>query len=226
MKTQKTLLLLLIPAFFYAQQMTYTQWEEEALTNKRMLPKYGNLPKSEGEIKADEEFLKAAIELDSTAEKASAHMIELGFSYLYRDTKTAMYRFNQAYLLDSTNTDIYWGYGAVYFILNRIDLARKQYEEGLALDPENTRILTDYGTTYLSEYLNTNNASLLDKAISIMSRSYVKDPTNQNTSYKLSSCFLMRNDCENALKFFKACESFGGDPITEEFKLEIKSRCQ
>lgn len=60
-----------------------------------------------------------------------------------------MYRFNQAFLLDSTNSDIYWGYGAVYFMLNRLDLAREQYKTGLNMDPENTRILTDYGTSYM-----------------------------------------------------------------------------
>tara|TARA_R110002049_G_scaffold16035_1_gene64793 strand:+ start:3414 stop:4094 length:681 start_codon:yes stop_codon:yes gene_type:complete len=226
MKEIKLILLLIIPVAIFGQQMTYEEWEKEALTNKRLLPKYGNIPKSKGELKADKEFLKTAIELDTTAEKASAHMIDLGFKYLYNDTKTAMYRFNQAYLLDSTNSDIYWGYGAIYFMLNRLDLAREQYKKGLEVNPENTRILTDYGTTYMSEYFKTQNSSLLDRAISIMARSYVKDPTNQNTSYKLSTCYLLRNDCENALKFYKACMSFGGDPVTDEFKAEIKKRCK
>jgi len=225
MKKIKLILLLLLPVTIYAQQMTYDQWEKEAQTNKRLLPKYGNLPKSKGELKADKEFLATAIELDTTAEKASAHMIDLGFQYLYRDMKTAMYRFNQAYLLDSTNSDIYWGFGAIYFMLNRLDLAREQYEQGLKVDPSNTRILTDLGTTYMSEYFANQNSGSLDKAISILSKSYTKDPTNQNTSYKLSTCFLMKNDCENALKLYEACMSLGGAPVTDEFKKEIENRC-
>jgi len=226
MKKLKLVILFLFPTILYGQQMTHEQWEKEAMTNKRLLPKYGNLPKSEGELKADKEFLVKAIELDTTAEKAAAHMIDLGFQYLYQDMKTAMYRFNQAYLLDSTNSDIYWGYGAIYFMLNRLDLAREQYEQGLAVDPANTRIITDYGTTYMSEYFANQNNSALEKAISMLSKSYTIDPTNQNTSYKLSSCYLMRNDCENAVKFYKACISFGGDPVTQEFKNEIEKRCK
>ncbi len=226
MKKLNLILLFIIPVTIYGQQITYEEWEKEALTNKRLLPKYGDIPKSEGELKADNEFLKTAIKLDTTAEKAAAHMIDLGFKYLYKDTKKAMYRFNQAYLLDSMNSDIYWGYGAIYFMHNKLELAREQYKIGLEIDPENSRILTDYGTTYMSEYFATQNTSLLDRAISMMSRSYVKDPTNQNTSYKLSSCFLMRNDCENAKKFYEACMSYGGDPVTKEFKAEINKRCK
>jgi Tfp pilus assembly protein PilF len=226
MKKLKFILLFLVPTMIYGQQMTFDQWEKEALTDKRLLPKYGNISKSKGEYKADKEFLAKAIELDTTAEKASKHMIDLGFQYLYRDMKTAMYRFNQAYLLDSTNSDIYWGFGAIYFMLNRLDLAREQYEHGLKIDPSNTRILTDFGTTYMSEYFANQNSASLDKAISILSLSYSKDPTNQNTSYKLSSCFLMKNDCENAIKFYEACMSLGGNPVTEVFKNEIEKRCK
>ena len=35
-----------------------------------------------------------------------------------------MYRFNQAYLLDSTNTDIYWGFGGVYMTLGDFENAK------------------------------------------------------------------------------------------------------
>jgi tetratricopeptide (TPR) repeat protein len=226
MKYLVTLFILILSISIYGQQMTLIQWEKEAATNKRMIPKYGNIKKNQDEIEADNKFLENAIRIDTTAEKASAHFIDLGFQYLYRDIKTAMYRFNQAFLLDSTNSDIYWGYGAIYFSLNNLELARIQYKEGLGLDPNNSRIMTDLGTTYMSEYFATQNSNLLDKAISTMSLSYVKDRTNQNTMYKLSSCYLMRNDCENALKFFDACMSFGGDPVTEEYKVEIAKRCK
>ena len=87
--------------------------------------------------------------------EASNHMIGLGFQYLNRgDIKTAMYRFNQAYLLNSENSNIYWGYGAVYMALGKFDLSREQYEAGLKIDKKNEKILIDYGTTYLGEFYN------------------------------------------------------------------------
>lgn len=83
------------------------KWNDKALLDKRILPKYGNQPKTEEEKKANLEFIKTALEKDSTIRKASEHLMRVGFEYLNkRDLKTAMYRFNQAYLLDSTSTDI------------------------------------------------------------------------------------------------------------------------
>src|SRR5689334_14267369 len=102
--------LFFVPTIF-GQQPTWDDWEKESLSNKRLLPKYGQQPKTNDEKKADEAFVKEIIEKEQfkgDRRAASDHLIRLGFNYLYReDLKTAMYRFNQAYLLDSTNTDIY-----------------------------------------------------------------------------------------------------------------------
>ena len=107
MKQLFTLTIALLSLTSYGQQITSDQWDKEATANKRLLPKYGNLPKTDNEKKADQELLIEVLKKDSTHKKGSDHMIQLGFTYLYRgDLKTAMYRFNQAYLLDSTNTDI------------------------------------------------------------------------------------------------------------------------
>jgi cytochrome c-type biogenesis protein CcmH/NrfG len=98
-------------------QPSFDTWEAESKTNKRLLPRYGYLPKTQEEIKSDSDYIKQMMTLPQfkTRREASNHLIGLGFQYYYRqDLKTAMYRFNQAYLLDSTNTDIFWGYGAIY----------------------------------------------------------------------------------------------------------------
>src|SRR5436190_9598559 len=110
-----------------------------------------------------------------TRRQASNHLIELGFQYYYRpDFKTAMYRFNQAYLLDSTNTDIFWGYGAIYMTLGDYKKAQQEYLEGLSVNSQNTHLLTDYGTYFMNQYyvlqpVNDKDASRnLDSAISFL----------------------------------------------------------
>src|SRR5690606_616546 len=149
MKNILTLVITFFALTTFGQQMTSEQWEEEAKTNIRLLPKYGHIPKTEEQQKLDQKFIDETVQQekfkgDRTA--ASNHMISLGFNYLYRgDVKTAMYRFNQAYLLDSLNNDIYWGYGAVYMTLGNYEKAKQQYEEGLSINPSNTHLLTDYG---------------------------------------------------------------------------------
>jgi tetratricopeptide (TPR) repeat protein len=212
-------LFILYSATVMAQQMTLSQWNEEAKTNIRCLPKYGHVEKTAGQLEADSEFIQVALPRFATKRLASEHLIDLGFKYLYHDVKTAMYRFNQAYLLDSTNSDIYWGYGAVYMILEDYSRAKEQYEEGLLQDSVNTRILTDCGTYFMTQ-------GLPDSAIKYMSRSYRLDSTNQNTLFKLSAYYYYKEDCKNAVYYYERCKSLGGQPITKEFEDALHAKCK
>jgi tetratricopeptide (TPR) repeat protein len=159
-------------------------------------------------------------------------MIDLGFKYLYRgDIKTAMYRFNQAYLMDNKNSNIYWGFGAVYMSFGKFDLSREQYEEGLKLDDKNDNILIDYGTTYLGEFYNnyqtdsTKANKYLDNAIEKLLKAYSFNPKNTNSSYKLSICYLYKNDCSKANKYLEISEKLGNPNITTDFKNELEEKC-
>ncbi len=216
-------------------QSTYQEWAAQAETNIRLKPKYGNVKKTKEQQEIDRDFVEQTMKssrYNGDKTLASNQMIEVGFQYLYKgDLKTAMYRFNQAFLLDSGNTDIYWGFGAIYMALSNLEKAKEQYDEGLKLDPKNPHLLTDYGTYYLLKYYEVEKSAKatakahLGKAIEKLTVSYGIDPKDQNTLYKLSGCYLLNNDCPNARKFYKLCASEGGDPITEAYTKELNSAC-
>jgi len=148
--------------------INYNEWKEEAKTNIRLFPKYGNQAKTEQQKEADQKLISAYTQQYESRGKASQMMIKLGFDYLYRgDIKTAMYRFNQAWLLDSSNVDVYWGFGAVYFSLEQGDLAIAQYDEGLKVDPKNARLITDKATVYMMDYQVNNDTDKLKTAIDL-----------------------------------------------------------
>ena len=199
--------------------MTLNQWNEEEKTNIRFLPKYGYVEKTAEQLNADSVFIQAALPKFPSKRLASEHLVELGFKYIYHDVRTAMYRFNQAYLLDSTNSDIYWGFGGVYMILEDYPRAKEQYEEGLSRDSLNTRIMTDYGTYFMTQ-------GMTDSAIRYLSRSYVSDSTNQNTSFKLAASYYYKEDCKNAVYFYERCKSLGGQPLTKEFVDDLQTKCK
>jgi len=214
------------------KKMTSEQWNEEAKTNIRLLPKYGHVTKTQGQKASDKEFIETTLKQYPTNRKASDHLIELGFKYLYNDIKTAMYRFNQAYLLDSTNTDIYWGYAGVYMTLGNLENAQKQYLEGLSIDPKNTHLLTDYGTYFMAQYYGLQPIDEkkalpnLDSAINYLTQSYLLDSKDQNTTFKLSICYYQNKDCKNAWKYYNECKLLGGQPITEDFTKALTEQCK
>jgi tetratricopeptide (TPR) repeat protein len=237
------LLTSLLISFNGFSQVSFDEWKKESKTNKRLLPRYGHLPKTEQEIRSDSAYVKQILELPDfkTRREASNHMIRLGFQYYYRpDLKTAMYRFNQAYLLDSTNTDIFWGYGAIYMSLGQFELAKQQYETGLATDPANTHLLTDLATYYLQLYYLTMQmpkndlvkdpeaeaGKYMDSTLLYLNRSYVLDPKDVNTVYKLSIGYWTMKDCSKAWRFYDEAVALGGDPITEEYTNDLKKRCK
>jgi tetratricopeptide (TPR) repeat protein len=214
------------------QQMTSEEWDEEAKTNIRLLPKYGHVQKTEDQKKSDQEFIETVLKKDSTNRNASDHLISIGFQYLHRDIKKAMYRFNQAYLLDSTNTDIYWGFGGVYMTLGDYANAKIQYQEGLAIHPNNTHLLTDYGTYFMAQHhflkpIDEKGASKnLDSAVTYMTKSFQLDPTDQNTTFKLSICYWNKGDCDNAWKYYDISKALGGQTITEDYTNDLKKKCK
>jgi tetratricopeptide (TPR) repeat protein len=207
--------------------ITYTEWKEEAKTNMRLLPKYGNQPKTEAQKEADNELINTYLKQQGTRRKASEVLIKLGFDYLYRgNIKTAMYRFNQAWLLDSSNVDVHWGFGAIYHSLGDYGSAMKQYDEGLSVDPRNSKIITDKATISMVGYYTTKDSSKLKEAIFLLEQSYGLDAKNQNTLFKLSICYFLSNDCIKAKKYYNECMALGGKPVTKEYTKALNEKCK
>jgi Tfp pilus assembly protein PilF len=237
-----TLIACLVTVFSFAQP-SFESWEAESRTNKRLLPRYGLLKKTAAELKADSVYISDIMAMPQfkSRREASIHLIGLGFQYLYRpDYKTAMYRFNQAYLLDSTNTDIYWGYGVIYSNMGRFDLAREQFEMGLSIDSNNFHILTDMGTYFMQQYFmalqmpvndhikdpQKEAENFMDSAMHYLNRSYGLDKKYIHTVYKLSICHWAVANCTAAWKYYDEAVALGGQPVTEEYTRDLMEKCK
>ena len=215
-----------------AQQPSFKSWQKQAKNDIRMLPEFGNAEKTKQEIDADKKFVNSIVEGGKSKSEGSHEMIRIGFDYLYKgDLKTAMYRFNQAYLLNPKNSGIYWGYGAIYSALGAYDEARNEYTEGLKIEPESAPILTDYATTYLGEYYDNvrSNYKGAQKSLKMAKEkllaSYAIDSKYINTAYKLSIVYLNSQDCTNAKKYLKATRALGGQPITKSYLTDFNLQC-
>ena len=87
-------------------------------------PRYGNIIKSKSDLDADNNFILEVVKKYGSRTEAARKHTEFGWDYLKQgDNVTAMKRFNQAWLLDSTLLDIYWGFGAVIGARNQYDQA-------------------------------------------------------------------------------------------------------
>lgn len=221
-----TAMLVMVSLALCGQPMEYAEWKAESKSNIRLLPEYGNREKSKEQKDADEKFIEATVKQLGSRQKASEHMIGVGFEYLYRqDLRIAMYRFNQAWLLNPQNENVYWGFGAIYFMFNDFEMAMEQYNKGLLINPKSANLLTDKATIYITRFNMNGGKANLDSALSIFKKSYLIDAKNQNTLFKLSASYLIANDCKNARKYLDECKALGGKPITREYLAAIEKQC-
>jgi tetratricopeptide (TPR) repeat protein len=81
------------------------------------IPMYGGIDRNANpELKAgDESFISGVVAEFGSREKASAAFVNRGFAlYQKNDLAGAMRRFNQAWLLNPSNPDVYWGFSTVF----------------------------------------------------------------------------------------------------------------
>jgi len=217
----------------FAQNENFEKWQKLAENDINLQPEYGNAEKAENQIKVDNDFIDEILKHYDNKKDASKKMTELGFQYLFErgDFPTAMKRFNQAYLLDSKNADIYYGYGTIYFNLGAMENARKQFDKGLSINPNHSKILTNYGTTYMGDFYNTNSPNskkakeILNNSIKYLKKSYSLDQKDSNTIYKLSIVNMYLGNCAKANKYLKTAVKMNNPNVTEEFKTELKQKC-
>ncbi|MFZ6747759.1 hypothetical protein ACO0K8_02185 [Undibacterium sp. Ren11W] len=113
------------------------------------LPKYGSGSKSDAQRTADERFL-AGIDQQYKGDrkKAGQEFATRGWQSLRQgNPREAMRRFNQAWLLDSSNGHALWGMGAVQGDTGKSDEAIKLFQEAEKSLRDDIDFATDYART-------------------------------------------------------------------------------
>ncbi len=223
---------LLLVSLAAQAQVNYKQWQQMEQNNLMLQPRLGGRALPQTIKNSTDSLYSELLPKFVSARDASDYLIQRGFLFLHQDDLiTAMHRYNQAYVLDSTNPNVYWGYGSVYATMGQNMLARKQYIAGLELDPESPPLLTGMGTTYLAEYYLSQESTpqlaqkKLDTALSMIQKSYSLIPEDGNTNYKLSICYYQKNLCPQAVKHLTIADHVGGVLVTQLYRNDLMKKC-
>lgn len=109
------------------------------------LPRYGRLPKTPQMLAADEHFVAEAISRCGSAQNAAQEYVNVGWHYLNTDrVPTAIKRFNQAWLLDSTAADVYFGFSAYLRHEKKVAEAEQFMRLGQQRDTGNVSLVRYY----------------------------------------------------------------------------------
>ncbi|GAA4445455.1 hypothetical protein GCM10023188_48630 [Pontibacter saemangeumensis] len=140
------------------------------------------------EAKANQEkFMQENITRFRSRALASAYYV-LQAQRAFREEKldSATHFFSRAYLMDSTNNDIFRGYGLVYGQQQRYDEALFVLYHALENDRDNPLLLNDIATSHLSRFYITSNPEDLLQSRKLLEKAAQLSPDEADVYYKLA----------------------------------------
>ncbi len=143
-----------------------------------LLPKYGLFPKSEAQKKADAQFLATIDDhYKGNRKKAADDVSVRGWQLLRQgDISNAMRRFNQAWLIDSSNGTALWGMAVIQAGSGKLENALMLFSEAEALVGDDIDFSADYAKALGIAGVQTRNNALLDDAFTRFERIHERAP--------------------------------------------------
>lgn len=190
--------------------------------NKR--PMYGSVKKCPEQIKADNSFLDQIDQIFlGDRSKASQERVVRAWEYFHKShSDSAMIRFNQAWLLDSTNASVYWGYGSILGQQQKFDESLIYLEKSLILDAENSNVWLAASTSYGNLFYKSDDSVLLDKSIQYLKKSVELDPRNAAAFGQLTSAYTYYMQKDSARKYMAITDSLDPTAVNPEVREIIK----
>lgn len=145
-------------------------------------------PKAPEEKAQQKKFLKDNVSRFKNRKLASDFYVLHGQRTFNEDKlDSAAIFFNRAWLMDSTNTDVFWGYGLIYGKQEKYDNALFILYRALENDKENPRLLTDIATTHLARFYQQSTPEDLSQSKRMLEQALALEPENAaDTYYKLA----------------------------------------
>ncbi|KFF10072.1 tetratricopeptide repeat protein [Flavobacterium hydatis] len=209
----KKILFLIILAQFSCQSQT------DCPQGINLLPMYGEVKKCEQQIQSDKEFLLQTEKQFKSREKAAELYVSKAWEYFYKDDNdTAMKRFNQAWLLDNTNPQIYWGFGNILGKKKEFEESIKYLKRSIEIDSNNASVYECIATSYNQMFLKTKDIKYLNLGIESLKKAVKIDPKNGRAYAQLASSYAYITQKDSLRKYIKITDKIDPNLINPEVR--------
>jgi tetratricopeptide (TPR) repeat protein len=158
-------------------------------------PRYGGLVKTPAQLAADKDFIVQALERYGNAQAAMEAHVNFGWHYLATGhVPTAVKRFNQAWLLDSTAADVYYGFSAYLRQENQPAEAARYEQLARRHDTGNAGLLKYYASLAYGQSVRQDYAG----AIATTEQILALDANNASANGRIGYWFMQQQDTARA----------------------------
>ena len=163
-------------------------------------PMFGNIKPTEAQRAADKEYIDFALKTyENDTIKAAQKAASRGWYYLFHNIiDTAMFSFNQSWLIDSTYPESYFGFAAIREYQGINNEAEQFYH--LAYKHDNTDTLSKKILNKIADIKEQQKDTVA--LIVAFKRAYNKFPNNEIASGKLGFFYSTIHKQDSALKYY------------------------
>lgn len=170
-----------------------------SLSERKILPLFGEMRKSSDQIKEEISFLNDCDANFASRSEASQFFAARGWEYLQEgQLDTASYRFNLAHLLNEKNVEAYWGLGVVCFQQEDFGNAYRMLKKGVEVEPQNVPLMVDLSSISIKLYEDTEDSVKLDDVHRLLTQAASLDPTYAQTFFNLAIAEYYRGEYSEA----------------------------
>ncbi len=190
--------------------------------NINILPMYGvnsGVKKCKEQLQIDKDFIEECDKYFKSRKEAVSRHLKDAWAYFYKkDYDNSMKRFNQAWLLDSTNADVYWGFGNILGMQLKFEESLTYFNKSLKLNPKNSKVWLSKGTSYAQMFVKNNDIKLLNKAIDNFRIAAELDNKNVEAYAQLTMAYSYYMEKDSALVFLKITDKLDANAINPEVR--------
>ncbi len=190
-----------------------------------LLPMYGKVPKCVAQIESDKIFLADCDKQFNSRKEAAKYHIDRAWNYFYKgQLDTSIMRFNQAWLLDSLNADVYWGFGNILGLKKQFKESIFYFQKSIKLNPLNPNVYECISTSYGQLFFETKKIDFLNLTFDNLNKAIQLNPNNAELYGQLTGAYSYFNQKDSALKYLKIADKLDPNSINPEVRKILMSK--
>ncbi|QOW09884.1 hypothetical protein Q73A0000_05655 [Kaistella flava (ex Peng et al. 2021)] len=199
--------------------------QEDCPQGINLLPMYGEVKKCKQQIDSDKNFILESEKKFGDSKKASEYYVSKGWEYFYdNDNETSMKRFNQAWLLDNTNSQIYWGFGNLLGRSNKFEESLKFLKKSIQIDPNKPEVYESISVSYGQLFYKTKDAKFLNLRLENLKKAMKIEPRNGRVLGEIANTYAYLKQKDSLIKYIKKTDEIDSKFVNPEVRKLTKKK--